>query len=59
MNPIEIFTIQQSIIGLQSKAISQLYLELMKHVSEEEAESLDCVADINQAAKLRAMLGDL
>lgn len=56
MNLIEIFTVQQDIIKLQSGVISKLYLQLMQHVNAEEAGSLDCIADINQAAKLRAML---
>lgn len=56
MNQMEIFTVQQSIIDLQSKVISKLYQELMQHVSVEEAEGLVCIADINRAAELRAML---
>lgn len=56
MNQMEIFTVQQSIIDLQSKVISKLYQELMQHVSVEEAEGLACITDINRAAELRAML---
>lgn len=58
MNMIEVFTVQQDIIKLQSGVINKLYLQLMQHVSAEEAGSLDCIADINQAAKLRMMLNE-
>lgn len=56
INAIEIFTIQQDIINLQSNVINKLFLKLMQYVTAEEAENLDCIADINQAAKLREIL---
>ena len=56
INATEIFTIQQDIINLQSGVINKLFLKLMQYVTTEEAENLDCIADINQAAKLREML---
>lgn len=58
MDMTEVFAVQQDIIKLQSGVISKLYLQLMQYVTAEEAGDLDCIADINQAAKLRAMLGD-
>ena len=56
MSVAEVFAIQQGIISLQSDVINKLFLQLMQYVTTEEAENLDCVADINQAAKLREML---
>ena len=58
MDMTEVFTVQQDIIRLQSGVINKLYLQLMQHVTAEKAGDLDCIADINQAARLRAMLGE-
>lgn len=55
----EIFAVQQNIITLQSDVINKLFLQLMQYVTAEEVENLDCIADINKAAKLRATLGEL
>lgn len=58
MDMTEVFAVQQDIIKLQSGVINKLFLQLMQHVTTEEAGDLDCIEDINQAAKLRAMLGE-
>lgn len=58
MNMTEVFAVQQDIIKLQSGIINKLYLQLMQYVTSDEAGSMDCIADINLAAKLRAMLGE-
>ena len=58
MTTTEIFTVQQDIINLQSGVISKLFLQLMQYVGAEEVEKLDCIADIDLAAKLRAMISD-
>lgn len=48
---------QNSIIRIQSGVIDELFRLLMQHISAEEAESLPCVARINQAAQIRAKIG--
>jgi hypothetical protein len=58
MSMTEVFCTQQAIIDLQSKAIGKLFMQLMQYITPEEADSLDCVADINQAAKLRTAVSD-
>ena len=58
MDMTEVFAVQQDIIKLQSGVISKLYSQLMQYVTADEAGDLDCIADINHAAKLRAMLGE-
>ena len=58
MNMTEVFAVQQDIIKLQSGIINKLYLQLMQYVTSDEAGNMDCIADINLAAKLRAMLGE-
>lgn len=52
------FATQQAIIDLQSKAINSLFLLLMQYVTPEEADDMDCVKNINQAAQLMAAIGD-
>ena len=58
MNVTEVFAVQQDIIKLQSGVINKLFLQLMQYVTADEVGNMDCIADINQAAKLRAMLGE-
>lgn len=58
MNMTEVFAVQQDIIKLQSGVINKLFLQLMQYVTAGEAGNMDCIADINQAAMLRAMLGE-
>lgn len=58
MNMTEVFAVQQDIIKLQSGVINKLFLQLMQYVTADEAGNMDSIADINQAAKLRAMLGE-
>lgn len=58
MNVTEVFAVQQDIIKLQSGVINKLFLQLMQYVTADEAGNMDCIDDINQAAKLRAMLGE-
>ena len=57
MNTVEMFATQQAIIDLQSKAINSLFLLLMQYVTP-EADDMDCVKNINQAAQLMAAIGD-
>ena len=56
MNMMEIFCAQQTIIDLQSKVINELYLQLMQYITPEEADGMDCIAKINRAAELKAMI---
>ena len=58
MNVTEVFAVQQDIIKLQSGVINKLFLQLMQYVTADEAGNMDCITDINQAAMLRAMLGE-
>lgn len=56
-NLLEMVDQQNSIIRIQSGVIDELFRLLMQHISAEEAESLPCVARINQAAQIRAKIG--
>lgn len=55
--PLEIVEQQNAIIRIQSGVIDELFLLLMQHISAEEADSLPCIARINQAAEIRAGIG--
>lgn len=48
-----------AIITIQAKAIEELYLLLLQHISVEEADSLSVVKEINRAAELRAEIGGI
>lgn len=52
----KIFTVQQTIIGLLSSVINDLFLQLMQYVTPEEAGELKCIDTINEAAKLKTYL---
>lgn len=54
---LEMVDAQNTIIRIQSGVINELFCLLMQHISAEEAESLPCVARINQAAQIRAKIG--
>lgn len=45
------------IVEQQNAIIDELFLLLMQHISAEEADSLPCIARINQAAEIRAGIG--
>ncbi len=49
---------QNTIIRIQSGVIDELFQLLMQHISVEEAESLPCIGRINQAAQIRAEIGE-
>lgn len=53
MNEIQIIEIQNTIIRLQSDAIKDLFVEIMKHIAAEEADRLPVVDKINAAASLK------
>lgn len=53
MNEIQIIEIQNTIIQLQSDAIKDLFVEIMKHIAAEEADRLPVVDKINAAASLK------
>lgn len=55
--PLEIVEQQNAIIRIQSGVIDELFLLLMQHISADEADSLPCIARINQAAEIRAEIG--
>ena len=57
MSTVQVFQMQQDIINLQSKVIDDLFLQLMQHASLEEVDNMSCIAKINRAAELRAMIG--
>ena len=48
-----------AVIRIQAKAIEELYMLLMQHISAEEADSLSVVKEINRAAELRAEIGGI
>lgn len=50
---LEVVETQNAIIRLQSEVINELYIELMKHISCEEAENLPAKRKIDIAAQLR------
>ena len=53
MSNIELVEIQSKIISMQSEVINELFLELMNHISVEEADKLITVKKINHIAELR------
>ena len=57
INPLEVVEQQNTVIRIQSGIIDELFILLMQHISAEEADSLPCIARINQAAQIRAGIG--
>lgn len=57
INPLEVVEQQNAVIRIQSGIIDELFILLMQHISAEEADSLPCIARINQAAQIRAGIG--
>ncbi len=49
----EVITTQDTIIRMQSKVISKLFLQLLQYASAEELDHCGIVAEINEVAKLR------
>ena len=49
----DIVTTQDTIIRMQSKIISKLFLQLLQYTSAEELDHCGIVAEINEIAKLR------
>lgn len=56
-DPLKIVEQQNVIIRIQSGVIDELFILLTQHISADEAESLPCIARINQAAETRAGIG--
>ena len=48
-----------AVIRIQAKAIEELYMLLMQHISAEEADSLSVVKEINRAEELRSERGGI
>ena len=57
IDPLKVVERQNAIIRIQSGVIDELFLLLMQHISADEADSLPCIARINQAAETRAEIG--
>ena len=57
IDPLKVVEQQNAIIRIQSGVIDELFLLLMQHISADEADSLPCIARINQAAEIRAEIG--
>ncbi|NBH98559.1 hypothetical protein D7Y41_18820 [Anaerotruncus sp. 1XD22-93] len=57
IDPLKVVERQNAIIRIQSGVIDELFLLLMQHISADEADSLPCIARINQAAEIRAEIG--
>lgn len=57
IDPLKVVEQQNAIIRIQSSVIDELFLLLMQHISAKEAESLPCIARVNQAAEIRAEIG--
>jgi hypothetical protein len=49
----DVVTTQGTIIRMQSKVISKLFLQLLQYTSAEELDHCGIVAEINEIAKLR------
>ncbi len=52
MTALEILELQEEIIRLQARAITELYKALAQAVTVAEADKLPCVRDIREAARL-------
>ena len=52
-NITDVVTTQDTIIRMQSKVISKLFLQLLQYTSAEELDHCGIVAEINEIAKLR------
>ena len=57
IDPLKVVEQQNAVIRIQSGVIDELFLLLMQHISVDEADSLPCIARINQAAEIRAGIG--
>lgn len=57
IDPLKVVEQQNAIIRIQSGVIDELFILLMQHISADEAESLPCIARINQAAEIWAGTG--
>lgn len=57
IDPLKVVEQQNAVIRIQSGVIDELFLLLMQHISADEADSLPCIARINQAAEIRAEIG--
>lgn len=52
-NITDVVTTQDTIIHMQSKVISKLFLQLLQYTSAEELDHCGISAEINEIAKLR------
>lgn len=57
MNINEVFDTQQTIIELQSKAINDLLLTIMQHVTTDEADNMKCAGYVKEVEKLKSKIG--
>ena len=53
LKPVEVVSLQNEIIKIQSDAIDELFKLLMQHISAEEVDALPVVAMINHADEIR------
>jgi len=56
MDELALIDIQNQIIKMQSNAINDLFIELMNHISVEEADRLVETERIDEIAKLKELL---
>ena len=56
MDDLALIDIQNQIIKMQSDVINDLFIELMNHISVEEADRLAETEKINQIASLKELL---
>ena len=54
MTPVEAVERLNAVIRIQSDVIDELFLDLMQHITAEEANTLPVIKRINEAAALRA-----
>ena len=54
MTPVEAVERLNAVIRIQSDVIDELFLDLMQHITAEEADTLPVIKRINEAAALRA-----
>ena len=53
MTPVEAVERLNAVIRIQSDVIDELFLDLMQHITAEEANTLPVIKRINEAAALR------
>lgn len=56
LNAVEIIDSQNAIISIQAGVINELFQLLAQHMDPDELDDLPCIARINQAAQIRAVI---